>query len=295
MKKLYFILFLLFPFWCSAQNLLLNVNGEQPNPLADKTGLHTVVTHGQPFDSLGFLVFKNETPIPQVHNYLSIDSLYNAFDVNANWTVEFKVFTGDPGEDHYFLDWGSTSLTGHMRFAYDEDRGMHFSDRPVNGQSGFIIADSLMLPQNQWVAIKFEKIGFTFNLYRDGVLLETAVNSATLTTPTLVTIAYSEDDRPFHNWYLMDDVQIRTNQPLGVSSNSETASISFQNLGNGNIRFINPLQKEVPVQILNLMGQKVDGFILPANQSMVRTLYNNDQIYLLQCGEEKMPRKLYLH
>ncbi len=281
MKTISTILLLALGLSSYAQNLVLNVDGEQPNPLSDKTGLHMVVPQGQPFDSLGFLVFKNEVPT-QIHNYLSMDSLYTAFDVNANWTVEFKVYTGDAGEDHYFLDWGSTSLTGHMRFAYDEDRGMHFSDRPVNGQSGFIIADSLLLPENTWVAIKFEKIGFTFNLYRDGVLLETANNNATLTTPTVVTIAYSEDDRPFHNWYLMDDVQITTNQPLGIGSLEKLNNVKIQAIGNGNVLLSNQSSLPVMVQINNLLGQRIESILIQANQKVFRTMSETNQLYLIQ-------------
>jgi hypothetical protein len=287
MKKNYFLLLLLFPFWANAQNLLLNVDGDQPNPLSDKTGLHTVLTHGQPFDSLGFLVFKNETPIPQIHNYLSIDSLYNAFDVNANWTVEFKVYTGDPGEDHYFLDWGSTSLTGHMRFAYDEDRGLHFSDRPVNGQNGFIVADSTQLPQNTWVAVKFEKLGFTYNLYRNGVLMKTASNPATLTTPTLVTIAYSEDDRPFHNWYLMDDVQIKTNQPLGVEANGAPGGLRVLAIGNNGILMENNTERPLQVSVQNLLGQGLEQVILQPHQRLIRTMSESNQLLLIGSAGNK--------
>lgn len=287
MKKNYFLLLLLLPFWTNAQNLLLNVDGDQPNPLSDKTGLHTVITHGQPFDSLGFLVFKNETPFPQIHNYLSIDSLYNAFDVNANWTVEFKVYTGDPGEDHYFLDWGSTSLTGHMRFAYDEDRGLHFSDRPVNGQNGFIIADSTQLPQNTWVAVKFEKLGFTYNLYRNGVLMKTATNPATLTTPTLVTIAYSEDDRPFHNWYLMDDVQIRTNQPLGLEGNGAASGLRVLAIGNNGVFMENNTERPIQVSVQNLLGQGLEQVILQPHQRLVRTMSESNQLLLISSAGNK--------
>lgn len=287
MKKNYFLLLLLLPFWTNAQNLLLNVDGDQPNPLSDKTGLHTVITHGQPFDSLGFLVFKNETPFPQIHNYLSIDSLYNAFDVNANWTVEFKVYTGDPGEDHYFLDWGSTSLTGHMRFAYDEDRGLHFSDRPVNGQNGFIIADSTQLPQNSWVAVKFEKLGFTYNLYRNGVLMKTATNPATLTTPTLVTIAYSEDDRPFHNWYLMDDVQIRTNQPLGLEANGAPGGLRVLAIGNNGILMENNTERPLQVSVQNLLGQELEQVILQPHQRVIRTMSESNQLLLIGSAGNK--------
>lgn len=278
-----------------SQNLILNVDGEQPNPLSDKTGFHTLITHGQPMDSLGFLVFPNETPFPQVHNYLSADSIFTVFDVNANWVVEFKVYTGAPAEDHFFLDWGSTSTTGHMRFAYDSDRGLHFSDRPVNGQSGFIVADSLMLPQNTWVAVKFEKIGFTFNLYRDGILLETATNSSTLTTPTVVTIAYSEDDRPFHNWYLMDDVKIYTNQPLGIDAPAQVKTLNSMAIGDSRIQLSNPLNKDVPVQLFNLMGQQIDAFVIPAHQRMIKTLPVSNQLYLIQSAEEKYSGKIFVH
>jgi hypothetical protein len=282
MKKIYILLLSICPFVGFTQNLLLNIDGEQPNPFSDKTGYHTVLTHGQPIDSLGFLVFKNETPIPQIHNYLSVDSLYNAFDVNANWTVEFKVYTADAGEDHFFLDWGSTSLTGHMRFAYDEDRGLHFSDRPVNGQSGFIIADSTVLPQNTWVAVKFEKLGSIFNLYRNSVLVKTQTNSSTLTTPTVLTVAYSEDDRPYHNWYLMDDVQIRTNQALGIQNSKLNQDVSIYAIGDESLFISNKTSNPLHFKINNMLGQEIERIVVQPNQNLIKKMNASNQLFLIE-------------
>ncbi len=282
MKKIYILLLSICPFVGFTQNLLLNIDGEQPNPFSDKTGYHTAITHGQPMDSLGFLVFKNETPIPQIHNYLSVDSLYNAFDVNANWTVEFKVYTAESGEDHFFLDWGSTSLTGHMRFAYDEDRGLHFSDRPVNGQSGFIIADSTLLPQNTWVAVKFEKIGATFNLYRNGILLKTTINTSTLTTPTVLTVAYSEDDRPFHNWYLMDDVKIRTNQALGIGNSKLNKDVSIYAIGDESFFISNKTSSPLHLKINNMLGQEIERIVVQPNQNLIKKMNASNQLFLIE-------------
>lgn len=282
MKKIYILLLSICPFVGFTQNLLLNIDGEQPNPFSDKTGYHTVITHGQPMDSLGFLVFKNETPIPQIHNYLSVDSLYNAFDVNANWTVEFKVYTADAGEDHFFLDWGSTSLTGHMRFAYDEDRGLHFSDRPVNGQSGFIIADSTVLPQNTWVAVKFEKIGSIFNLYRNSVLVKTQTNTSTLTTPTVLTVAYSEDDRPYHNWYLMDDVQIRTNQALGIQNSELNKDVSIYAIGDESFFISNKTSSPLHLKINNMLGQEIEHIVVQPNQNLIKKMNASNQLFLIE-------------
>jgi len=282
MKKISILSLFMLPFVGFTQNLMLNINGEQPNPFSDKTGYHTVITHGQPIDSLGFLVFKNESPIPQIHNYLSIDSLYNAFDVNANWTVEFKVYTASPGEDHFFLDWGSTSLTGHMRFAYDEDRGLHFSDRPVNGQNGFIIADSTILPQNNWVAVKFEKSGSIFSLYRNGNLVKTAVNASTLTTPTLLTVAYSEDDRPFHNWYLMDDVQIRTNQSLGLKFGNIDDDIKIYAIGDQSLFILNKTTSPLFFKINNMLGQEVERVVVNPNQRLIKKMNVSNQLFLIE-------------
>jgi hypothetical protein len=282
MKKIYILLLSICPIVGFTQNLLLNIDGEQPNPFSDKTGYHTVITHGQPMDSLGFLVFKNETPIPQIHNYLSVDSLYNVFDVNENWTVEFKVYTADAGEDHFFLDWGSTSLTGHMRFAYDEDRGLHFSDRPVNGQSGFIIADSTVLPQNTWVVVKFEKLGSIFNLYRNGVLVKTQTNSSTLTTPTVLTVAYSEDDRPFHNWYLMDDVQIRTNQSLGIQHGNIDNDIKIYAIGDQSLFIANKTSSPLHFKINNMLGQEIERIVVYPNQRLIKKMNVSNQLFLIE-------------
>lgn len=282
MKRIYITLLFLAPMISFAQNMLLNINGELPNPLNDKTGLHTVVTHGQPMDSLGFLVFKNETPIPQIHNYLSVANLNTAFDVNQNWSVEFKVYTADAGEDHFFLDWGSTSLTGHMRFAYDEDRGLHFSDRPVNGQDGFIIADSTVLPQNMWVAVKFEKVGSLYSLYRNGILVKTAINPSILTTPTLLTIAYSEDDRPFHNWYLMDDVQIKTNQSLGIEHGKLNKDISIYAVGDEQLFIANKSTGPLNFKINNLLGQEIETVVVQANQNLLKKMDVSNQLILIQ-------------
>jgi hypothetical protein len=282
MKKIYSLFFagiLIISGNANAQSNIFVVDGETPNPLLDRTGNHNVNITGAPVDSAGFLVFKNEVPL-QIHNYLGVDNMIAVFDVNQDWTVEFKFYTNSPQDPHYFLDWGSSTSTGHMRFAFDEDKGIHFSDRPVNGQTGAIIADSLPLIPNTWMAIKFVKSGSNYFLYRNGILVKTSANTASLTTPTVLTVAYSQDDRPFHNWYLMDDVKISTGIVNGISKIESTKS--EVNFWNSLIQIKNNSDLLSTIEIYNLCGQLVATNNVNANSSKQISLNNESGIYFVK-------------
>lgn len=282
MKKIYSLFFagiLLISSNAIAQSNIFIVDGETPNPLFDRTGNHTVNITGAPVDSAGFLVFRNEVPL-QTHNYLSVDSLISGFDVNQAWTVEFKFYTNSPINPHYFLDWGSTSQTGHMRFAFDSIKGIHFSDRAVNGYTGAIIADSLPLIANTWTSVKIAKSGNNYSLFRNDILVTTATNSASLTTASRLTVAYSEDDRPFHNWYLMDDVKINAVLVNSISKNENTKSeIGF---ANSQIQIKNNSFLQSKLEIYNLTGQLVYQGTVNGNSSKQISILSESGVYIVK-------------
>jgi hypothetical protein len=215
-----------------AQSLILHINGDVPDTLGDKTGNNLMNNVGGVYLDNGALAFD-----PVINSYLSTDSLSKFMAVNQDWTVECRLKVSDSTDEVALIDFRSTSQTGNMYLYYNRNnKGLHFSDRNLNGDAGHLVADYLMLPQNTWVTVKLEKANGHLKLYRDGVVTADTVFTGTLSPIATTTIGYSEDRREIHALFWMDDVKIWSGIPTAIhdrdANNSMTifpnpASLSF--------------------------------------------------------------------
>ncbi|MEZ5015468.1 MAG: T9SS type A sorting domain-containing protein [Flavipsychrobacter sp.] len=219
MKKLVYTIMLLTmttTVFAQMPTLLLDIDGNAPNLLSDKTGVHNVKNNNGVYADNGTIVFPTSSD-----KYLYIDSIGNKIDMNQNWIFECKLKVTDSTDEVAIIDFRSTSTTGNMYFNYNRyGQGLHFSDRAINGEKGALIADSTLLPQNVWVDLKLEFLNDTLRLYRNSVMVKDTVITATLSLSARTTIGYSEDRRTAHDTFYMDDIKFRAidTTTLGIKS-----------------------------------------------------------------------------
>jgi hypothetical protein len=255
MKKIIY----LFLFCCScsmaarAQTLILHVNGDMPDSISDKTGNNMMNNINNVYMDNGAFAFG-----PVINSYLSTDSLDKFMAINQDWTVECRLMVSDSTDEVALVDFRSTSQTGNMYLYYNRNnKGLHFSDRNLNGDAGHLVADYMMLPQNTWVTVKLEKANGRLKLYRDGVVTADTAFTDTLSPIARTTFGYSEDRRELHELFWMDDIKIWSGVPNAVSEVSPARTVSvYPNPANHSLTIGSDKPVE-SVTIYSLPGNKV--------------------------------------
>lgn len=253
-------------FSANSQTQLLSIDAETPDPMDDKTGNNTVITVGIP------VITDNAVEFPTGDDYLSIDP-FTTFNMQQNWSVEFRIKMSDPMDSVYPIDWRSNSSTGHMHVGYNGVRGMYFSDRNLNGIYGSLVADPNPVPADTWVAFKVELVDDSMRIWRDGNMTASAFFNQTFSDLSTTTIGYSEDFRYDHSSFLMDDIVVTANPVASISEQPELIRSIYPNPTSGVIN-INTLVPLTGIQVYSIAGKMV----LESN-------YISDQLDLTQLSK----------
>ena len=250
MKHIYSLSSLiLFSISMLAQTVLLNIDGEAPDPFDDNSGNNTVNSVGTPLATGGAIEF------PTGDDYLRIDPFAD-FDMQEDWSVEFKIQVTDPMDSVYPIDWRSNNSTGHMNIGYNGVRGLYFSDRNLNGIYGSLVADPNPVPANTWVAFKVELDGDSMKIWRDGVKTASAYFNQTFSEISTTTIGYSEDFRYDHSGFMMDDLVVTANPISSIQENPDLISAIYPIPTSGLIS-IQIMEKASSIQVIGADGRSV--------------------------------------
>ena len=215
----------------------------------DNTGNNTVTVVGTPVNT------DNAIELPTGDDYLSMDP-FTTFDMQQNWSVEFRIKMSDPMDSVYPIDWRSNSSTGHMHVGCNGVRGMYFSDRNLNGIYGSLVADPNPVPADTWVSFKVELIDDSMRIWRDGTITASAFFNGTFSDLSTTTIGYSEDFRYDHSSFLMDDIIVTANPVASILEQPELIQSIYPNPTNGLIT-INSLEPLTGIQVYSFDGKRV--------------------------------------
>lgn len=205
---------------CATANAqyLLELDGETPNPLTDKSTNNTVTTVGAPLNT------DNAIEFPTGSDYLLIDPFVD-FDLDADWTVSFDISVSNAMDSIYVIDWRSNSNVGHMHIGYNGNRGMYFSDRNLNGLYGSLVDDDVPLPVDQWVHFDVMRQGDSLFIYRDDNKVASSYFVDALSPLSTTTVGYSEDFRYAHASFKLDNLTLTGVSTTGV--NDADADLPF--------------------------------------------------------------------
>lgn len=236
-----------------AQSLILHVNGDLPDTLGDKTGNNVMNNISGVYTDNGALAFR-----PIINSYLSTDSLDKFMSINQDWTVECRLMVSDSTDEVALVDFRSTSTTGNMYLYYNRNnKGLHFSDRNLNGDAGHLVADYMTLPQNTWVSVKLEKANGRLKLYRDGVVTADTAFTGTLSPIAVTTFGYSQDRRESHDLFWMDDIKIWSGVPNAVNEVKKAEAVSvYPNPASTSLNIVSNESVKI-VTVYSMTGSKV--------------------------------------
>jgi hypothetical protein len=275
MKKLYPILCLFFVTSANAQ-MLLNVDGETPNPLSDKSGNNTITAVGTPLNT------DNAVEFPTGDDYLIIDPFVN-FDLDADWTVSFDIKMTDPTDSVYVIDWRSNSNVGHMHIGYTGGRGLYFSDRNINGLYGSLVSDPNPITADTWVHFDVSREGDSLVIDRENAQVASSYFDEILSPLSTTTIGYSEDFRYPHDGFMLDNLTL--NGTL-IASVGDLNDFEFSLYPNPVVETINFSTKEKidQVRIYNVVGEIISTSMTTNNRLNASDLKAG--IYFLELRSE---------
>lgn len=275
-----------------AQTQLLKIDGELPHPFADKTGLNTIYTQGNPVPTGGVIQLSAGS------DYLAIDTFNAQLNINEDWVIGTDILLTDSTDEIAIIDFRSTSSTGNMYFYYgQEDPGLHFGDRSLNGDSGYLVADHLPLPQNTWVNIKLQKSGNHLIIYRDGVVTADTLFFDTLSPIARTTIGYSEDRRAPHDTLLFDSFKIWEGSVTGIKNMSPVTMDIFPNPAGESFTIrVNENMIGARVTITDVAGRKMAAVSLTTRHSLLATHHLPNGVYFvtIESGKQNVTQKLII-
>lgn len=247
MKHLFTLSLLLIGYIAQAQ-FLLNIDGETPDPFADKSGNNAVNTVGIPLNTASAVEF------PTGSDYLIIDPFVD-FDLDASWTVSFDIKVTNQMDSVFVIDWRSNSSVGHMHIGYNGNRGLYFSDRTVNGIYGSLVDDPTPLTVDEWTHFDVSRTGDSLIIVRNGTQVASSFFTGNLSELSTTTIGYSEDFRYDHASFSIDDLTV-TASPLSVFDQPAFEFSVYPNPATDQITF-NTDKKIDQALIYNVLGDLI--------------------------------------